>query len=529
MWGSRKNGDSNTNDANQADGSSGSRPQDHHEPTERTRLINHNPQGYLDPDDPAVSPYNLWTVRFLRHITVLFASVTFIWWVLLFVSIFVSPPGMHSRGSGFTDFSYTCLTLGNLLVALVFFVEPSRAMRVFLSLIAFFLLVDVIVIAVVTRLRFEEGWVGVTSAIWALLMALWCVIVDRVVEWGKREEEERLTGRPEKRRTLSEWLGILAASTVLLLFLLITIFLTATLVIRCIDAGLQPDGQRYYVDGDKYQVHLSCVGNVTETNGKKDPTIILESGEEPLEHDMEKWAFSAFENGAIPRYCYWDRPGYAWSDNAPSPHSAGMSSRVLTEALKAAGETGPWISVSAGYGSVVGRIFAATNAKQVTGIMMIDPLHEDLLRRVGTPGQGFVTWGYGIISPLGIRRIGGAIFGGRTKEDRIYGPAVGTTGKFLKAKLQENLVADSLSKDEAVSARAIQSEKVPLVVVSSGIEVGKDSEWDHAQQDLRHYTRKLVSSDVVPNTPHKVWKTSQGRDTLTKRLGELVQASRKRQ
>ena len=530
MWSSRKSNDQNSNESGQADGGSGPRPrsEDHNEPTERTRLINHNPQGYLDPDDPAVSPYNLWTIRFLRHITVLFTFVTFVWWTLLFVSIFVSPPGMHTRGSGFTDFSYTCLTLGNLLVALMFFTDPSRAMRVFLSLIAFLLLADVIIIAVVTRLRFEEGWVGVASAIWALLTAVWCVMTDRVVEWGKREEEERLTGRPEKRKSLREWLGILLASTVLLLFLVITIFITATLVIRTVDSALEPDGERYFVDGDKYEVHLACVGNATETNGKKDPTVILESGEEPVEEELEKWAFTAFENGVIPRYCYWDRPGYAWSDNAPSPHSAGMSAEALSVALKRAGETGPWISVSAGYGSIVGRIFAARNLKQVTGIMMIDPLHEDLLYRMASPSRGFVTWGYGIISPLGIRRIGGALFGGRTKEDRVYGPAVSTTGKFLKAKLQENLVADSLSKNEAIDARTIQSEKTPLVIISSGIEVGKDSEWNHKQKDLTHYTRKLVGSDIVAAAPHQVWKTKEGRDVMEKRLKELVKASRKR-
>lgn len=530
MWSSRKSGAQDANDSGQGDGTSAPHPrsEDHHEPTERTRLINHNPQGYLDPDDPAVSPYNLWTVRFLRHVTVFFTLLTFVWWTLLFVSVFVSPPGMHSRGSGFTDFSYTCLTLGNLLVALLFFSDPSRAMRVFLGLIAFLLLADVIIIAAVTNLRIQEGWVGMASAIWALLMAVWCVMIDRVVEWGKREEEERLTGRPEKRRTLKEWLGVLLASTILLIYLVIVILMTATLVIRSIDASLEPDGQRYYVDDEKYEVHLACVGNVTETDGKKNPTIMLESGEEPLEWELEKWAYTAFTNGAIPRYCYWDRPGYAWSDNAPSPHSAGMSAEALSEALALAEETGPWISVSAGYGSVVGRIFAARHSKEVTGIMMVDPLHEDLLHRIASPGKGFVTWGYGIISPLGIRRIGGAIFGGRTKEDRVYGPAVGTTGRFLKARLQENLVADSLSKSDAATARTIQNDRTPLVVISSGVEVGRDPKWNDKQQDFGRYTRKVIGTDVVAGAPHQVWKTREGRNVMEKRIGELVKASRKR-
>ena len=451
--------------------------------------------------------------------------ITFVWWVLLLVSIFVSPPGMHSRGSGFTDFSYTTLTLGNLLVALLFFTSPSQAMRIFLSIVAVFLLADMILIAAVTRIRIEEGWVGVASAIWAVLIAVWCVMTDRVVEWGKHEEEERLTGRAETRRTLKEWLAVFAGTVVMFVFILITILLTGTLILRSIDAGLAPDGERYHVDGNKYEVHLACVGNVTESDGKRNPTIILEAGEEPAEYDFEKWLYTTFENGTISRYCYWDRPGYAWSDNAPSPHSAGMSAYALSEALAIAGESGPWISVSAGYGSVVARIFAAMHFHQVTGIMLIDPLHEDLLYRVGSPARGFTLWGYGILSPLGVQRLGGALFLGRTKEDRVFGKSESQTGKFLKAKLQENLVADSLSKNELTTARNIQSNKTPVVVVSSGVEVGRDADWGRKQEDLSRLTKRVIAWDVVEGAPHQVWRSNEGKRLLEKRLGELVEKS----
>lgn len=47
------------------------------QPDERTRLLPaestpSNRAGYLSPDDPAVSPYNLWSVRFMRYFTVAF-------------------------------------------------------------------------------------------------------------------------------------------------------------------------------------------------------------------------------------------------------------------------------------------------------------------------------------------------------------------------------------------------------------------------------------------------------------------------
>ncbi|KAJ4345838.1 uncharacterized protein N0V89_011973 [Didymosphaeria variabile] len=505
---------------------------DSREPTERTRLLDDgrrppNADGYLDPDDPAVSPYNLWSVRFLRYFTILFFMISCLWWTLLLISIFISPPGMHSRGSGFFDFAFTCLTIGNLLVAIIFFAAPAKALRVTTAIIAAFLVIDMILILAVPRIRLEEGWVGIASVVWAVFIAIWCIITDRVVAWGKKEEEERLTGRPETRRTLKEWLAVLVATILTIAFIVVAILMTGTLSIRARDSTLKMQGDRILVDGDKYAVHLACIGNVTYTDDKRDPTILLEAGEEPSEYDFEHWAYNAVQNGTINRYCYWDRPGYAWSDNAPSPHSAGMSADALSEALAKAGEEGPWVLVSAGTGSIVSRIFSSRHLKQVTGLMLIDPMHEDLLHRIGNPGRGFVLWGWGIISPLGITRLAGAIFKGRTRQDRVYGRNAYQGGKFIKAELQENLVADSLSKNEVSSARNIQSADTPLVVVSSAIKCRSDGEWERKQRDSTKLTENLVGWDVVNKAPHQVWRTFEGRQVMEKRLKELVKASRK--
>ncbi|KAF1981443.1 hypothetical protein K402DRAFT_449211 [Aulographum hederae CBS 113979] len=530
MWGSKKANDGGDGNAPESEETATSRPTSRrqHQDPERQPLLPAQPRptqnGYLDPDDPAVSPYNLWTVRALRFFTVLFLMISFIWWILLLVSIFVSPPGMHSRGSGFFDFSYTTLTVGNLIVALLFFASPSRAMRISAAIVAGLLLVDMIIIAAVPRLRLEEGWVGIASIVWATLIALWCVMTDRVVAWGKREEEERLTGRPETRRTLKEWSAVFVASAILIIYIIITILMTATLTLRAIDSGLKMEGERYYVDGDKYEVHLACYGNQTS---KHLPTVILEAGENPSEYDFEHWVYGAMTNGTIDRYCYWDRPGYAWSDNAPSPHSAGMSADALSEALARAGEEGPFIAVSAGIGSLVSRIFSARHPHDIAGIMMIDPMHEDLLHKIASPGRGFVLWGYGIISPLGITRLGGAIFQGRSAKDRVYGRNAYQGGKFIKAQLQENLVADSISKNEVASHRNIQERDVPLAIVSSGIECRKDKEWEDKQKDLTKITDELVEWAVVNKAPHEVWRTFEGRRSLDKALTKLVKAAKK--
>lgn len=450
--------------------------------------------------------------------------ITFLWWVLLLVSIFVSPPGMHARGSGFFDFSYTTLTEGLLLIVLLFFSTPSKAAQVICLVIAVILLIDMILILAVPSLRVEEGWVGIASIVWAVLISIWTVFTDRIVSWGKREEEERLTGRSETRRTLREWCSVLTSTVILVIIAVVAILLSATLILRSRDASLAPPGERYYVDGDKYQIHVFCSGSTTDSEGNKVPTVLFEAGDGPFEGGMIQVAENALANGSISRYCYSDRPGFAWSDNAPSPFSAGMAADVLSEALARAGEEGPWVLASAGIGSIYSRIFSSRHGHDVSGLLLIEPLHEDLLYRIGSPSRGFLLWAWGIISPLGLDRLPAALFKGRTREDRVYGRSAYQGGKYIKAKLQESLVANSLTKNEVSSARNIQFEDTPLVVISSGIEVRRDSEWEKKQRDLTLLTRNLVGWDIVNKAPSEVWQTYNGREMIEKRLKELVNA-----
>jgi pimeloyl-ACP methyl ester carboxylesterase len=432
---------------------------------------------------------------------------------------------LNTRGSGFFDFAFVTLTAGNLLVALLFFTNPSKAMRISLGIFAVILMTDMILIVSVHRVRDEEGPAGIASVVWAFLIAVWCLVTDRVVASAKAEEEERLTGRVETRHSLREWLEILIATILLIAFIVAGVLMTATLILRSRDASLEWPGTRYRVDGEKYAVHLACVGNVTST-AKNVPTILLESGENPSEYQLEKWMYGAFTNGTVPRYCYWDRPGYAFSDNAPSPHSAGMSASALSEVLALSGEQGPWILVSAGYGSIVSRIFASQHFRDIAGIMLIDPLHEDLLHRIGSPGAGFMIWAYGVISPLGIFRIPGALFKGRTREDRVYGKSNQQSGKMIKARLQENLVADSLTKNEVGAARVIQERSTPLVVISSGIESRRDREWGQKQEESTKVTDNLIKWSVVNKAPHEVWQTFEGREVMEKGLAKLIAAAK---
>merc|ERR1712000_196915 len=364
-------------------------------------------------------------------------------------------------GSGFYAFGFASLALANTLFTLVFFGVPAKSVRILAIVMAGILLLDMILILAVQKTRYEEGWVGTVSVVWTLLMSLWTLLTDRTVKWGKAEEEQRLTGRAETRRTLTEWLEVLLSTIAYVIMTVAAVLMTLTIILRAVDAG-------------KYKVHVYCHGNKTDADGHKLPTVLFEGGERSVEHDMWNFADNAVNNGSISRYCFADRPGIAWSDTAPSPLSASFATDVLSEALAKAGEDGPWVLASAGIGSVYQRVFSSRHGPEVAGLVLIDPLHEDFLPEVGSPGRGFLLWLRGAISPLGLDGLPGAIFRGRTSRDRVYGRSAQQDGKFIFAKLQEALVAGSFTKRDVEGSREIQHRDTALVVISSGKQIKND-------------------------------------------------------
>ncbi|KAF3216269.1 hypothetical protein TWF191_009096 [Orbilia oligospora] len=500
-------------------------PVTYYEPDERTRLLpastHHGISGQppLDIDDPAVTPLNLWSIRFLRYITIAFLLVASGWWLVLLVTTFVSPQGFHSRGGGWFAFGYTSLAIGILMLLLFSFTVPSRAEEVIQSVIAVLLLVNLIITLSVPGLREEEGWIGIASAIFVLFVTLWAV--DRSVEWGKKEEEERLTGRAETRRSLKEWCSVFSALVIMVIFLVISVLFTGTLSLRAYDQSLEVPGKRVWVEDRYYRVHIFCTPEHSD-KGREKVTVFLEGGERAVANGLLDWAQENYVNGTIGRFCYWDRPGYAFSDVAPSPLSAGMAADALSEALATVGEKGPFILVAHGIGSIYTRIFASRQGKSIKGLMLIDPLNESYLPDVGSTGRGFFMWFRGVISPLGLEILFDAIFKARSREDRIFGKSSYLNAKTIKAKLQESLAAKTFTKPEVSTSKVILNRKIPLVVVSSGEGVKKDSRWDQAQKESTELTDNLLHWDIVNKAGHKVWETADGWNMMSKRIGKLV-------
>lgn len=482
---------------------------------ETTRLIS------TDDDAVSITPYNLLIVRNLRRLTLLFLLISVAWWVVNLISVFVTFSNkIHSRGSGFTQLSFATIAVFVLLFNLMFFATPSKAQRIVALSLSVFLLVDFVIIIAVGKLRTDEGWIGVASVLWATLMGAWTIMTDRVVEYGKEEEEERLLGHVQTRRTLTEWSKVLLNLISFVILLLVVIFTWMTIILRAHDGTLAPPGGKYWVNGNSYQVHVACVGNKSSL-----PTVLLEGGENTVEYGMLNWAEEAQLQYDLGQICYWDRPGYGWSDNAPSPVTAGALADVLSEALIEAEVDGPFVLASHGIGGIYSRVFASRHPQEIKGLLLVDTLHEDLLGRVGNAKNSFLLFVRGFISPLGIDRVILWVFGGRSREDRTYGRSAWRGGRWTKARLQESL-ATVLTRNELIAARAILPSDIRVTVVAAGKEIKRSKTWEEKQVDLSHITDEgsLVIVDHVDHSD--ILFRPEGHEVLRKELAKLVKAEK---
>lgn len=478
---------------------------------ERTRLIS------TDDDAVSITPYNLLIVRNLRRLTLLFLVISFAWWIVNVISVFVTFSNkVHARGSGFTQLTFATISVFLLLFNLMFFATPSKAQRIVALSISVFLLVDFVIIIAIGRLRTDEGWIGIASVLWASLIGAWTVMTDRVVEYGKEEEEERLLGHVQTRRTLAEWSKVLVSLIAFVVLLVVVVLTWMTLILRAHDGTLAAPGEKYWVNGKSYQVHIACSGNKSTL-----PTVLLEGGENSVEYRMLPWALEAQQQYKLGQVCYWDRPGYGWSDNAPSPVTAGAVADALSEALIEAEIDGPFVLASHGIGGIYSRVFASRHPNEIKGLLLVDTLHEDLLGTVGNAKNAFFLVVRGFFSPLGIDRLVLWIFGGRSREDRTYGRSAWRGGRWTKARLQESL-ATALTRNEMLAARAILPKDVPVTVLAAGKDAKRSKVWAEKQVDLSHITDegKLI---VVDHVNHEdILTRPEGKEILRKELSDLV-------
>jgi pimeloyl-ACP methyl ester carboxylesterase len=107
--------------------------------------------------------------------------------------------------------------------------------------------------------------------------------------------------------------------------------------------------------------------------GPKDgrfPTAVLEAGAFGFSADWAEVQAQLTTRGI--HSCAYDRAGLGYSDAGPSPRDGTAVAADLEALLRAADEPGPYVLVGHSMAGLSVRIFAARNAAQVRGVVLID-------------------------------------------------------------------------------------------------------------------------------------------------------------
>ena len=104
------------------------------------------------------------------------------------------------------------------------------------------------------------------------------------------------------------------------------------------------------------------------------PAIVFESG---LSGDHRTWELVRERIGPRLMTVAYDRAGSGWSDPGPRPRTVEVMARELRRMLQEARIAPPYLLVGHSYGTMVSRMYAALHPSEVSGLVLVDPSHEN--------------------------------------------------------------------------------------------------------------------------------------------------------
>ncbi|KAI3407076.2 hypothetical protein KGF56_000063 [Candida oxycetoniae] len=497
-------------------------------------------QPLLDPDDPQVSPLNLEKIKILKFTQLVLVIINLLLFIVLLSSEFFAIPGFNNRGKSFLEMDLALICLFFNSVNNIFFVVPSYYERVMGYIVSGFLLFDLVLVLIVEETRQLMGLLGCLLILWTCLNSTFNSLIDYWVEKGRHYQEIRLTGRIEKRKSITE-LGIIMVKVLFEVFILWTIWcISLTLWLSCFDKHEKPWGKLVPVDNNQFRVHLACFGDVHKKS--EQPIILVEGGQTTSSEVFQEWIEELFQLGKIERYCIWDRPGYGWSDSAPPPDSIGIITEYLSEALQTEKIEGPFTVVGFDIGGLYARMFSSRHRAQIHSILFVDSWSPDLLKKWPFSGSGkknestkvfknslevmdnitgFKLWMKGFISPLGIiPNLHWFLHPMRySSKSRIFGRDMYYSSRYIRARCQEQLISSILSYNEI---READINEIPVGVISSDFMIKKSLNWGKWQREISKLSSKTAEWVIAENSDHFIWRSPKGRKQLQDLLLRLI-------
>lgn len=130
------------------------------------------------------------------------------------------------------------------------------------------------------------------------------------------------------------------------------------------------------VELGSHRLHIHCTGEGS-------PAVVFESG---LGGTSLDWSRVQPAVSAFTRACSYDRAGYGWSEPGPSPRHAVRLAAELDRLLLFAGVPPPYVLVGHSFGGLTVRILAARREQMVTGLVLVDAVHERQFQHMKAAG-----------------------------------------------------------------------------------------------------------------------------------------------
>ena len=219
------------------------------------------------------------------------------------------------------------------------------------------------------------------------------------------------------------------------------------------------------VDVDGHQMHLNCLGEGT-------PTVILEAGLGGFSVD---WSLVQPEIAKFSRVCAYDRAGYGWSEPGPDPRTSETAVKELHALLAAAGVEKPYLLVGHSFGGLISRLYAHTYPDEVTGVVLVDAVHEEQDIRLPAYGQAGAQLAKQFRLLALLRKLGiVSLFPEKIPNPGLpeeafarYGAILATTPYFETSNAESLVLPRSLAEYRAIPDPSLGD--LPLIVLSRGL------------------------------------------------------------
>ncbi len=140
-----------------------------------------------------------------------------------------------------------------------------------------------------------------------------------------------------------------------------------------------------------------------DCSGSGSPTVIFKTG---APRSGYSWIAIQRHVAEFTRACWYDRAGFGWSELGPYPRTSSASARDLHALLQRAGIRPPYLLVAETFAALDARVYTGMYPADVTGVVLIDALHPDLLSRLpqirgkAAPVQKYIGYPQNIASQI---------------------------------------------------------------------------------------------------------------------------------